>query len=36
LKHAIVNGNNGEKGVTITNQIGERAILSNNEPGEKQ
>jgi hypothetical protein len=36
LKHAIVNGNNGEKGVKITNQIGERAILSNNEPGEKQ
>jgi hypothetical protein len=36
LKHAIVSGNNGEKGVTITNQIGEQAILSGNEPGEKQ
>ena len=35
LKHAIVNGNNGEKGVKITNQIGEKAIISNNEPGEK-
>ena len=36
LKHAIVTGNNGVKGVTITNQIGDRAILSNNEPGEKR
>jgi hypothetical protein len=35
LKHAIVNGNNGEKGVTITNQIGKNAIISNNEPGEQ-
>ena len=26
----------GGKGVTITNQIGERAILANNEPGEKR
>ena len=36
LKHAIVIGNNGVKGVTITNHIGDRAILSNNEPGEKR
>jgi hypothetical protein len=35
LKHAIVSGNNGEKGVRITNQIGEKAIIANNEPGEK-
>ncbi len=35
LKHAIVTGNNGIKGVTITNQIGDRAIISNNESGEK-
>ena len=28
LKHAIVTGNNGVKGVKITNQIGGRAILS--------
>jgi hypothetical protein len=36
LKHAIVSGNNGVKGVTITNQIGDKAIIANNEPGEKQ
>jgi hypothetical protein len=35
LKHAIVTGNNGDKGVKITNQIGEKAIIANNEPGEK-
>ena len=35
LKHAVVTGNNGIKGVTITNQIGERAMIANNEPGEK-
>ena len=34
LKHAIVTGNNGGQGVKITNQIGEKAIISNNEPGE--
>ncbi|MCG2685350.1 MAG: hypothetical protein L6306_17235, partial [Planctomycetales bacterium] len=34
LKHAIVTGNNGVKGVTITNQIGDRAIIANNEPGQ--
>jgi hypothetical protein len=37
LKHAIVTGNNGVTGVTITNQIGDKAIIANNEPGgEKQ
>jgi len=35
LKHAIVNGNNGDKGVMIANHIGRNAIISNNEPGEK-
>jgi hypothetical protein len=32
LQHAIVSGNNGFHGVSITNLIGERAILSSNEP----
>ena len=32
LKHAIVTENNGVKGVSITNEIGEQAIISNNEP----
>jgi len=32
LKHAIVTGNNGIQGVTIKNQIGDRAIISGNEP----
>ena len=37
LKHAIVTGNNGVKGVTINNQIGDRAIISGNEPsGQKE
>jgi hypothetical protein len=31
LKHAIVTGNNGVKGVTIVNQIGEKATISDNE-----
>ncbi len=34
LKHAVVTGNNGIKGVTITNQIGARAMIANNEPGD--
>ena len=34
LKHAIVTGNNGSKGVRITNQMGQKAIISNNEPAE--
>jgi hypothetical protein len=34
LKHAIVTGNNGVMGVTITNQIGDKAIINGNEPSE--
>jgi hypothetical protein len=34
LKHAIVSGNNGDKGVKISNQIGKKAIISDNEPAE--
>ncbi|WP_165226886.1 glycosyl hydrolase family 28-related protein [Aquisphaera insulae] len=34
LKHAIVTGNNGVKGVAIINQIGDRAILTANEAAE--
>jgi len=34
LKHAVVTGNNGIKGVTITNQVGARAMIANNEPGD--
>jgi Pectate lyase superfamily protein len=33
LKHAVVTGNNGVKGVTVVNQIGDRAVISGNEPG---
>ena len=37
LKHAIVTGNNGDKGVTITNEIGKKAIITNNEePGKDE
>jgi len=32
LKHAIVTGNNGARGVTIINQIGNQAIIADNEP----
>ncbi len=32
LKHAIVSENNGVRGVEILNEIGDLAILSNNEP----
>jgi len=32
LKHAIVTGNNGVRGVTIDNQIDDQAIISENEP----
>ena len=32
LQHAIVTENNGVRGVEITNEIGERAIIANNEP----
>ena len=34
LEHAIINGNNGTRGVSIINDIGQRALISNNEmPG---
>ena len=37
LKHAIVTGTNGVRGVTIKNQIGDQAIISDNEPsGQKE
>ena len=32
LKHAIVSENNGEHGVQVINEIGDKAIISNNEP----
>ncbi len=32
LQHAIITENNGVRGVEILNQIGERAIIQNNEP----
>lgn len=32
LKHAIISENNGANGVSITNQIGDLAIIANNEP----
>jgi hypothetical protein len=32
LQHAIVTENNGVRGVEISNEIGERAIIANNEP----
>jgi hypothetical protein len=32
LVHAIVSENNGAKGVSITNEIGDQAIIVNNEP----
>ena len=32
LLHAIVSENNGANGVTIINQIGDKAIITNNEP----
>ena len=35
LQHAIVSENNGVRGVEIRNEIGERAIISNNEPSPK-
>ena len=34
LKHAIITENNGERGVEIINEIGDKAIISNNEPEE--
>ncbi|MCX6928570.1 MAG: glycosyl hydrolase family 28-related protein [Verrucomicrobia bacterium] len=35
LRHAIVTENNGVRGVEIQNQIGDQAIVANNEPGGK-
>jgi hypothetical protein len=32
LRHAIISENNGPNGVSIVNEIGERAIIVNNEP----
>ena len=32
LTHAIISENNGARGVSITNEAGERAIIANNEP----
>ena len=31
LQHAIISGNNGVNGVRIINEIGEKAIIANNE-----
>jgi hypothetical protein len=35
VQHAILSENNGVHGVEILNEIGDRAILSNNEPAPK-
>lgn len=35
LQHAIITENNGVRGVEILNEIGDKAILSNNEPAPK-
>lgn len=35
LQQAILTENNGVRGVEISNEIGERAIITNNEPGTK-
>lgn len=32
LKHAIISENNGELGVKVQNEIGDKAIIANNEP----
>jgi hypothetical protein len=32
LQHAIITENNGVRGVEVTNEIGEHAIIANNEP----
>jgi hypothetical protein len=36
LRHAIVTENNGVRGMEILNEIGDKAIVANNEPGEKR
>jgi hypothetical protein len=33
LKHAIITENNGVRGAQILNEVGDRAIIANNEPG---
>ena len=35
LRHAIVSENNGARGVAITSEIGDKAVLANNEPKEE-
>lgn len=35
VKHAIITGNNGEHGVAVINEIGDRAIIEQNEPPEE-
>jgi len=35
LRHAIISENNGAKGVAITSEIGDKAMISNNEPKEE-
>jgi hypothetical protein len=35
LQRAIVTDNNGVRGVEIRNEIGDKAILANNEPEQK-
>ena len=35
LRHAIVTENNGVRGLEILNEIGDKAVIANNEPGEK-
>ena len=32
LKHAIISENNGPNGVSVVNEIGDQAIIVNNEP----
>ena len=35
LRHAIVSENNGVRGVGILNEIGDQAVIANNEPERK-
>ena len=35
LQHAIITENNGARGVEILNEMGEQAVISNNEPERK-
>jgi hypothetical protein len=34
VRHAIIRGNNGYYGVSIKNEIGDKAIISDNEPAQ--